>query len=347
MLALRRLSILTITLCLSFSIWINPVHASVPLDAQFRASYACEAFQSIRRRTNPGNVRLTPGVIYPVTAKNKPDETHYYLNLDDARPRQRWVDISCGQLLGVTDSSNEGDAIDDNDVDVVPTPSSNLETLLAISWQPAFCETRPNKTECETQTSDRFDASNFTLHGLWPQPRSNQYCNVSSEIKRLDRSSSTWQQLPAIELSDALSEELQEKMPGMASGLHLHEWYKHGTCYSETPEEYYRESLALLDQVNNSEVRELFAENIGMNVTSEEILGEFAEAFGNDAGNKVAISCSTDRQPTRRRMIGELKLNFQGDIDDNTTMTELFEEGKRVRSRDICPVGEVDPAGFN
>jgi ribonuclease T2 len=37
---------------------------------------------------------------------------------------------------------------------------------LAISWQPAFCETLPRRRECREQTHDRFDASHFFLHGL-------------------------------------------------------------------------------------------------------------------------------------------------------------------------------------
>ena len=48
--------------------------------------------------------------------------------------------------------------------------------------------------------------------------------------------------MPSLELSTDTRNELQIKMPGYASGLHLHEWYKHGTCYRETPEEYYQES---------------------------------------------------------------------------------------------------------
>ncbi|MGB5633292.1 MAG: hypothetical protein WBM86_11025 [Waterburya sp.] len=308
------------------------MQASVALDDQFEARYACQAFQSIRKRTNPEDIRLTPGDTYPVTAKNKPDETYYYLTIEDAKPQQRWVDISCGKLLGDSDGG--------------VAPISNSDNLLAISWQPAFCETHQNKTECETQTTERFDASNFTLHGLWPQPRGNDYCNVSSDIKALDKNKK-WSEMPPISLSDELFQELKQKMPGVASDLHLHEWYKHGTCYSETPEEYYRESLTLLDQVNNSEVRELFASNLGMIVTSDEILTEFDQAFGNDAGNKVAISCATDNQPTNRRMIGELKLNLKGDIDSDTTMTELFEQGKTVKSRNVCSAGEIDPAGFN
>jgi len=52
-------------------------------------------------------------------------------------------------------------------------------------------------------------------------------------------------------------------MPGVESLLHRHEWYKHGTCYnpqSDRPEEeYFEESLALLKQINNSSVQDLFA----------------------------------------------------------------------------------------
>ncbi|MEM7760953.1 MAG: ribonuclease [Cyanobacteria bacterium P01_A01_bin.40] len=336
MLALRRLLILALTLWFSLGIGITTVHASVALDDQFEASYACQAFQSIRRRSNPGNIRLTPGKIYPVTAKNKQDATHYYLNIKDAEPQQRWVDLSCGRLLSDSSSSEDGSQ-----------PVSSTANLLAISWQPAFCENHQDKTECKTQTPERFDAVNFTLHGLWPQPRGNDYCNVSNEIIVLDRNSGTWSELPPISLSDGLFQELRRKMPGVASDLHLHEWYKHGTCYSDTPEEYYRESLALLDQVNNSPVQELFAANISADLASEEILAEFDTAFGNNAGDKVAIDCDTDNQPINRRMIVELKLNLQGEIESNTTMAELFTDSETVRNRDVCPVGEVDPVGYD
>ena len=328
MLAFKRLLILVITLVFSFNLWINPVQATIPLNAQLKANFACGAFTSIRRRTNPGNITIIPDNIYPVIGKNKQDETHYLIRIADAGNQTRWVDISCGTLIGTSPPPN-------------PPNSINPINVLAISWQPAFCETHTDKDECKTQTTTRFDASNFTLHGLWPEP---VYCNVDQDIKDLDKSD-TWLQMPPITLSDALFTELEEKMPGVQSGLHLHEWYKHGTCYSETPEEYYRESLALLDQVNNSTVRELFESNIGDILSSDEILDEFNIAFGNNAGRKVGISCERDDRPTDRRMILELKLNFRGDIEDNTTVSALFKEG-RTRNRG-CSSGEIDPAGLD
>lgn len=328
MLGSKRLLILTITLLLAWTTWIIPAEASIPLNDQFKATETCEALQSIRRGTNPGDVRLNPGQVYPVTAKNKAQETHYYLRIDGANPRARWVSISCGELLGTPPVG---------DID-----NQNPPNVLAISWQPAFCENFQDKDECESQTTERFDATNFTLHGLWPRPI---YCDVSSDIEESSSDSDRWSELPPIPLSDELFEELKIKMPGVASNLHLHEWYKHGTCYSETPEEYYRESLNLLDQVNSSPVQDLFASNISQTITATEIRNTFDAAFGGDSGDKVAIECRRDRTPSPRRIIVELKLNLKGDIATDTSLTELFQEGRVVDAD--CSRGEVDPVGFD
>lgn len=212
-----------------------------------------------------------------------------------------------------------------------------------MSWQPSFCETRPSKTECQTQNADRFDATHLVLHGLWPQPRNNVYCDVSPEIIRLDKSSRTWKQMPRLELSPETRSELEVKMPGYASGLHLHEWYKHGTCYSETPEEYYQESLMLLDQVNQSPVRQLIASNIGQFLVTSEMRDEFDEAFGDGLGDKVRIRCSDDRDEDTT-MIGELWINLRGEIEENTAIANLLKNAPDARSS--CEIGEVDPAGF-
>ena len=330
MLIFPRLFLLTLVFWFSFSLWVTPAQASIKLNEQFKATASCSAFQSIRKRTNPGNIQTTPDTIYPVTAKNKEDATYYYLKIESASPSARWVSVNCGELVGTSI--------------VEPTEPKSTDNLLAISWQPAFCETRPNKPECLTQTESRFDASNFSLHGLWPQPRDNVYCGVSDSIERIDRDK-RWFELPDIELSEGLKKELAVKMPGYQSGLHLHEWYKHGTCYSATPEEYYQESLDLLDQVNNSVVRNLFVENIERDITANDIRNKFDEAFSNQAGNKVSIQCKRDNEPTRRNIITELKLNFMGDIESDTLVSDLFKNGENVSQG--CYIGEVDRAGFD
>ncbi len=101
MLVFQKLSVLTIFLFFSLVLWISPAQASIQLQGQFRATQACEAFQSLRKGTNPGNIRLTPNIIYPVTAKNKQEATYYYLRIENANPASRWVSIDCGELLAV------------------------------------------------------------------------------------------------------------------------------------------------------------------------------------------------------------------------------------------------------
>ena len=45
------------------------------------------------------------------------------------------------------------------------------------------------------------------LHGLWPQPRNNVYCNVDNELKYADKAK-RWRDLPCL----ALDEEVEEAL---------------------------------------------------------------------------------------------------------------------------------------
>lgn len=324
-------SLLAIVVSCSFLLWANPAQATIKINGELTAQEACAAVQSIRKGTNPGNITLTPSKTYSVIGKNREDATHYLLRIPDADPSVRWVELDCGEFTTLPSRPPRE-----------TVPSDTDDYLLALSWQPSFCETRPSKTECQTQTADRFDATHLVLHGLWPQPRNNIYCDVSDEIVKLDKNK-RWLEMPSLELSTDTRNELQIKMPGYASGLHLHEWYKHGTCYSETPEEYYQESLMLLDQVNHSSVRQLIASNIGELIVGEEMRDEFDEAFGEGLGEKVRIRCSDDPDE-ESTMIGELWINLQGEIEADTSLTNLLENAPDAGSS--CAIGEVDPAGF-
>jgi ribonuclease T2 len=322
---LKKCLLLAISLCLCLTLWSRPAYALIKLNDQFVAGEACEAVQSIKSGTNPGNIRLTPQEIYPVIGKNRDNASHYLLSIKGANPLERWVPLQCGQLLGSSAPANQ-------------------DYLLALSWQPSFCETKPSKPECQSQTAQRFDATNLVLHGLWPQPKQNIYCNVSNNIIGLDKDQQ-WSQLPPINLSEETRNQLAVKMPGFASDLHLHEWYKHGTCYSDSPEEYFQESIALLDQVNNSSVRDLFASNIGKFLSSNEIRNQFDEAFNNGAGSKVQVQCQRDIDQEKNNMVVELQVNLKGNIQLDTPIASLLQAGQRVPAG--CTLGEIDPAGLD
>ena len=213
--------------------------------------------------------------------------------------------------------------------------------VLAVSWHPAFCETRPNKAECRSQRGGSFGASNFVLHGLWPQPRDNVYCGVARNLVDVDKSG-RWRDLPRLDLDNATLKVLEQQMPGTQSYLERHEWIKHGTCYSPgAPHEYYAESLHLLQQLNGSAVQDLFASRIGKTVTRQEVQNAFENSFGNGAGRRMELVCKPDGI---RQIITEVRINLTGTITSASDLSDLISAAPTRRN--ACQAGLVDPVGL-
>jgi len=301
----------------------QPLRAEVRMQGDFAAEQECEAVVSIRKKTNPGKIRLTPYRVYTVLAANAEPATHYRLRVPGARPRERWVAADCGHLGG----NRVGP------VSPVTKPASGPEYVLALTWQPAFCQMRPNKPECEDQTASRFDANHFTLHGLWPQPRSNVYCGVSSHERKR-----SWSRIPPLPLSAQTRRELERMMPGTASNLQRHEWLKHGTCYGKPADAYFRDAMALLQQVNGSAVQRLFADNIGERITTAEIRAAADQSFGRGSGARMVVNCA------KRGMITELQIHLRGHIDSDSRIGDLMRGAATAHVR--CTAGNVDAVGL-
>ncbi len=219
--------------------------------------------------------------------------------------------------------------------------SGGGDFVLAASWQAAFCETRPNKPECRSQTANRFDATHFALHGLWPQPRDNIYCGVDVARVAVDKAG-RWRDLPRLNLESGTREALDTVMPGTRSYLDRHEWIKHGTCYSAgDPEEYFAESLVLMEQLNGSAVRDLFLNKTGRVVTRDDVAAAFDTAFGAGAGDRVELVC---RQDGMRQLIVELRINLTGRITPAIRMADLMAAADPRRND--CQAGLIDPVGL-
>ncbi|MCB1461459.1 MAG: ribonuclease [Nitratireductor sp.] len=222
-------------------------------------------------------------------------------------------------------------------------PSANAESgyVLAVSWQPAFCETRPRVRECRSQKDGRADTRLFSLHGLWPQPVSKAYCGVPQAEIDADKAG-RWRDIGMERLPDALWNRLRTAMPGTASHLDRHEWLKHGTCMAGVdPVGYFEKSLALLEALNGTPVRDLFAANIGRRLTGNEIRAAFDETFGAGAGKRVRIVCVQDGN---RRLISELTLGLTGEIGRAPDLAALIAAARPTDPG--CPGGIVDPAGL-
>lgn len=196
------------------------------------------------------------------------------------------------------------------------------EAVLALSWQAAFCETAPEKRECKTQKADRYDATNFALHGLWPEAEN---CSTT----------------PYSNVSEKLWAAMRTGMPGTASGLHKHEWARHGTCYSDTPERYFADSLRLLVAFNKTPIRDLFEQNIGRFLTARDIRERFDAVFGRGTGDRVLVDCVRDGD---RTLIRELRVRLNGDLA-GANLPVLLKQARPQKQG--CRGGIVDAVGLD
>jgi ribonuclease T2 len=320
---------------------VGAARAEVKMSGSFVADAACPATQAIKSGKNPGNISTEAGQSYNLLAGNKDAPTHYLIQVPGADPERRWVKVSCGHVSG--DSASPAAPAPANQQKPSAPASGKPEYVFALSWQPAFCETKSSKTECRAQTAAGFDATHFTLHGLWPQPNGNFYCQVAASDKANDNPAH-WHDLPPVKLDPSTRSELDQVMPGTASQLERHEWIKHGTCYGKSQQEYFADALNLVRAVNGSPVRDLFTQNIGQDVTSDQIRGAFDKAFGAGTGERVRVSCLKDPS-NGRRLIGELTLGLAGPIGPASSLGDLLLASAPTANAG-CPKGIVDPVGF-
>jgi ribonuclease T2 len=311
--------------------------AETPASGSFIVRKSCPALQSIRSGANPGNVIVEPDQRYSIFAKNKSNATHYLIDVPDANPGRRWVAVGCGEATldeGGQDPTDPGGQQGKDGGNAAQKP----DYILAVSWQPAFCEGKPDKVECETQRPDRFDATHFTLHGLWPKK---QYCKVDRHIIAADKDD-RWNGLPEPDLSDATRSALSEMMPGSMSLLERHEWIKHGTCFpGGEAEAYFSRALALMSQLNASKVRELFSAHVGEEITRDQLKAAFNEAFGDGAADRVRVACKRDGE---RNLIVEITVGLNGDVKPDSKLADLIAAAPTTDPG--CPSGIVDPVGL-
>jgi ribonuclease T2 len=318
-----------ISLLAAFAISLSgSAFAQVKMDGQFVAAKACPAVASIKKGTNPGDVSVEAGKSYRLLGKNKDQASHYWVEVPGANPQQRWVAVDCGTTNGAAQASapaaGGGAAVNTPKGTVKPKPKPKGPKdgvpyyAFAISWEPAFCAAMKGKAECKGETSASYEASHFSLHGLWPQPRRNVFCGVDRATAALD-DQHQWEQLPAPQMSAGTKAALDKVMPGTQSVLERHEWIKHGTCYpGGNAEQYFGDEIRLVNDVNASAVQKFMADNIGKSIQSADLRAKFDEAYGKGAGDRVHMSCSKDG------MISELVISLKGKISTDTKLADLI-----------------------
>ncbi|WP_082367034.1 ribonuclease T2 [Ensifer adhaerens] len=215
--------------------------------------------------------------------------------------------------------------------------SGRTEYVLAVSWQPGFCETRPQRKECASQTAERFDATNLSLHGLWPLRKS--YCGVAADVRSQDRKGD-WLDLPKLAMADDTAARLQVAMPGVQSGLDRHQWLRSGTCQGGTVDDYFAVQLRMLDELNRSAVGALFRGRIGSELDEKAIKQAFDQSFGTGAGDRVRMRCQT---VAGRSVITGLTIGLTGDVSGKSSLAPLIQAAGPTEFK--CAKGIADAAG--
>lgn len=88
--------------------------------------------------------------------------------------------------------------------------------ILALSWSPGYCDSRPEDPQCAP--GRRFS---FIVHGLWPQYHNGrwpEFCSTEPGLQNIDK--------------------MLDIMP--SRNLIRHEWDKHGTCTGLDAESYFQ-----------------------------------------------------------------------------------------------------------
>ncbi|HEX6245884.1 MAG TPA: hypothetical protein VFZ61_33395, partial [Polyangiales bacterium] len=155
------------------------------------------------------------------------------------------------------------------------------------------------------------------IHGLWPE-------NLTPRTYPRD--------CPAapLRLDPLLEQQLAELMPGMADGLHEHEWREHGGCSGLDDDQYFVRTLeraraldaALAARLTTLEGRE----------TSGAELREVAELFRPGIGNTFTLHCRTLRDHGNQPVLYELRQCVDNDGPGGAPGTLL--ECARMKRRD-------------
>ncbi|RKF22327.1 ribonuclease T [Altericroceibacterium spongiae] len=127
---------------------------------------------------------------------------------------------------------------------------------LALSWSPEFCQAHEDDDRYWRQCSGQAGRFGFIVHGLWPESDKGfpQYCATRPKLDR--------------------KEAARNLCMTPSTRLLAHEWLKHGTCMSRSPETYFKitrilwnslrwpdfDRLSRTDSLTAGEIRQIFAD---------------------------------------------------------------------------------------
>ncbi len=159
-------------------------------------------------------------------------------------------------------------------------------SVFTLNWGPAFCKTDPKNEGCSSGRVAKL-GDQMIIHGLWPQPYENDYCEVP-EKEKLVAERGVIDQLPPIKIAKPTLDRLSpyySRQEDMA-----YEWLKHGTCSGVSQEEYFRDIEDLFAQV--SEILDpVFQSAAGGELQADAIRKRLDATLGSRAGSRLKLTC--------------------------------------------------------
>ena len=168
--------------------------------------------------------------------------------------------------------------------------------LLTLTSHPAFCaDGHERKTECRAPVP-------LSIHGLWPE---------KLQPGKYPRDCAG----PRLDLEPGLERELRLLMPGMAEGLHQHEWRKHGRCTGLGDDDYFRHTLDAA-RILQAALADELASRAGKEIRAQE-LRDIANAYAPGLGATLTFHCRTLKNASREHRREPHLLEIRQCLDDD------------------------------
>lgn len=308
----------------------------------FSAQQSCPAYVSKNKSTNPDNQKILAGNTYDIIEIIHPDHPSWYrIILPSANPKERWVSAGCGHAQIASTSETEpgtptGESSNTNSCNIAGQADGYV---LALSWQPAFCETKPQKPECKITNPHVYQARHFSLHGLWPnKQKCGTHYAFCGEVKGQKNNFCDY---PAIQLDSASQTALAEVMSSVTAGscLERHEWHKHGTCQSKwSSEEYFDLSVDLTRQFNDSGMAYFMNRRIGQQVRTEDFLNRMTAVLGSASRDRIKLKCD-------QGLLVEIQLSLIANLNPRTDLEQLIANAPTQGNSNCGETFRVDAIG--
>jgi ribonuclease T2 len=212
-----------------------------------------------------------------------------------------------------------------------PVPDQSTASLLVVTWGPSLCKVDPSNAGCTSGHVGKLGPT-LIMHGLWPQPPTQQFC------AKPDDPGNPWDQQNTTMSSLDLPRNVAADLDSMMSDAEImapHEWRAHGSCSGVPPASYFGIATELTEQVNKI-LDPVFEKSQGGHVSLSALRDRFATEFGADAGKRVSLNC--------REVAGEGVVAYEVHVS-LPPVTDLRQQANAPALKDVITKGPEIAAG--